>query len=117
METTLIERNHHICHLNPVRDFVKNFKSMFLNEHPIFFKSEIFNYAINDHHDIGAKLKEFVDSVNWYCEPDDEPEALLYRKLSIAKEQKKEELKNGSSGGKAEEDEDYLKIIEDRESS
>lgn len=49
LQDMLIERNHHLCNLNPDVDFVRNFKTMFLNEHPIFFKCDIFNYAINDH--------------------------------------------------------------------
>lgn len=86
---------------------------MFLSEHYIFFKSNIFNFAINNHADIKEKLTRFVEAILWYSNPDEEskePEALLYLKMAAVKS-------HGSSGGKGEDDEESLKIGEDRDSS
>ena len=78
LSETLIERNNHICLSTPTTDFVKNFKSMFLSEHYIFFKSNIFNFSINNHADIKEKLNRFVAAILWYSSPEEEtkePEA------------------------------------------
>ncbi len=60
----MIERNTHICCEN--RNFVKNFKYLFDENHPLIFNSETYTFDITNEIEVIEKIKMFVEAIGTY---------------------------------------------------
>lgn len=60
----MIERNAHICCEN--RNFIKNFKYLFNESHPLIFNTEAYSFNITDEIEVVEKVKNFVDIIGNY---------------------------------------------------